>query len=99
MRVGRVRLAPEAIDDPKLDPLDRSECRVGEFGDIGRVGKTADPQTERRAEAVVLRERNYRNPGNFERTDNLVRLQGRLVEPARLLRRLEDIPEALTDFG
>ncbi len=53
-----MRFAPEAVDDPQLDPVDRGERRVVEFGDVGRVRKTADPQTERRAEAMVLRERN-----------------------------------------
>ena len=79
-----MRFAPEAVDDPQLDPVDRGERRVVEFGDVGRVRKTADPQTERRAEAMVLRERNDRNPGDLEGATDLVRLQGRLVVSARL---------------
>ena len=52
-----MRLAPEAVDDPQLDPFDRRERRLVEFGDVRRVREAADPQTESRAETMVLRER------------------------------------------
>lgn len=45
MGVGRVRVAAQAIDDPQLDTLKRGERVVVEFGDIGRVGKSPDPET------------------------------------------------------
>ena len=45
MSVRRMRLAPQAIDDPQLDPFDRRESRIVELGDVGRIGEAADPQT------------------------------------------------------
>ena len=93
-----MRLAPEAIDDPQLDPFDRGKRRVVEFGNVGRVGKTADPQTEGRAKAMVLHERDDRNPRDFERAADLVRFEGRLVIPAGLGDRFKDIAEAAPDF-
>ena len=45
MRMGRVRLTAQAVDDPQLDPVKRSERVVVEFGDVGRIGKSSDPET------------------------------------------------------
>jgi hypothetical protein len=92
-----MRLAPEAVDDPQFDPFNCGEGRIVELGDVRRVRETADPQTERRAETMVLRERNDRDPGDLERASDLVRLEGRLVKAARLWRRLEDIAKAPAD--
>src|SRR5437588_4280341 len=94
----RMRLAPEAIDDPQLDPPEGGQRRVVEFGNVGGVRKPADPQTESRAEPVVLCEWNDRNTGDLERTSDLMRLQSRFVKPARLWRRLQDIPEPPADL-
>src|SRR5215469_12953463 len=45
MSVGRMSLTAQAVDDPELDPFERGECVVVELGDVGRVGKSADPET------------------------------------------------------
>jgi hypothetical protein len=92
-----MRLAPEAVDDPQFDPFNCGERRVIELGDVRRVRKTADPQTEGRAEAMVLCEGDDRDPGDLESASDLVRLEGRLVKVARLGRRLEDIAKAPAD--
>src|SRR5438132_13664930 len=84
VRVRGVRLAPEAVDNPQFDACSRGERRIVEFGDVRRVCKTADPQPEGRAEAMVLGERDDRDPGDLERASDLVRLEGRLVKAARL---------------
>src|SRR5438045_4790028 len=94
MRVRRMRLTPEAVDDPELDPLNRRERRLVEFGDVCRVRETANPQTEGRAETMVLRERHNWNPLDLERTDNLMRHQCRFVVPPGLCDRVENIAEA-----
>ena len=92
-----MRLAPEAVDNPQFDAFSRGERRIVEFGDVRRVRKTADPQPEGSAEAMVLGERDDRDPGDLERASDLVRLEGRLVKVARLGRRLEDIAKAPAD--
>src|SRR5689334_913172 len=83
MRMRRMRLAPQAIDDPQLDPGDRGEGCVVEFVRVSRVAEAADTKTERRAEPVVLRKRHDRDPGDLERAADLVWLEGRFVEPSR----------------
>src|SRR5262249_12229855 len=98
MRVGRMRLAPQAVDDPQINTCDRCEGGIVEFGDVGRVCEAADPQAESHSEAMILRKRDYRNTGNLEWTADLVRLQGGLVVMARLPQRLEDIAEAAVDL-
>ena len=45
MRVRRVRFAAQAIDDPHLDPCERDERVVFEFGDISLIRKSPDPET------------------------------------------------------
>src|ERR1700730_9577998 len=99
VRVRWMRLAPEAVDNPQFDAFSRGERRIVEFGDVGRVRKTADPQPEGSAEAMVLGERDDRDPGDLERASDLVRLEGRLVKAARLERRLEHIAKAPADLA
>ena len=99
MRVRRMRLAPEAVDDPQFDPFDCGERRLVEFGDVRRVRKATDPQAEGRAEAMVLRERDDWNPGDLERASDLMGYQGRFVISAGLGQGLEDIAKAPADLG
>ena len=55
--VRRMRLVAQAVDDPQLDPGERRERGLVELDHIGRIGEAAEAEAERRAEAVVLRER------------------------------------------
>src|SRR5437762_6819634 len=99
MRVRRVRVAAQAIDDPQLDA---GECREGllvEFGHVGRIGKSADTNAQCRAEPVILYERHDFDAGDLERPGDLVRYQGRLIVAARLLDRFEHIAETTADLG
>src|SRR5215469_13480806 len=99
MRMGRMLLAAQAIDDPQIEPFKRCECAIVEFGHVGRIGKSSDPETQCRAKAVILRERHNTDATNLERSDDFVWNQRRLVETSRVVDRLEHIPEATADFG
>ena len=46
MAMRRMRLAAQAIDDPKLDPGERGKRGLVEFGDIGRIGDRPDAKAQ-----------------------------------------------------
>ena len=50
MAMRRMRFAPHAVDDPKLDPGERGERGLVEFGHIGRISDRPDAKAEAHAE-------------------------------------------------
>src|SRR5215472_13988203 len=98
MRVCRMRLATQAVDDPHLNPSDRGKSSLVQLGNIRRIRKGSDPHPEGHIEAMVLREWHNRHTGDLERPDDCVCYKGGLVKAPRLLRSFERVSEPTLDF-